>query len=164
VICSTFTANVLSPGAVDGIWHVDHPYWTLTQPYPDLPLAGQCIWPLDDFTVESGATVGIPGSHRRDHPPPNPEGDWSDHAEVMTAPRGSVIFAHGAWWHASRRNQTDRLRSALLVTYTHTFCVPQDELRGQLAYIDAPNDLVVQLLGGNQYQPGTVWPHSGARP
>ncbi len=159
LICSTFTANVLWPGAIDGDWHVDHPYWTLTQPYQSLPLTGQCIWPLDGFTQDNGATVGIAGSHRRDHRPPNLQGDWSDHAEALTAPPGSVLFAHGAWWHASRRNRTNAIRAALLVTYTHTFCVPQDDMRRQLEYIDAPTDLVVELLGGKQYEPGIQIPH-----
>jgi ectoine hydroxylase-related dioxygenase (phytanoyl-CoA dioxygenase family) len=69
LICSTFTANTLWPGAVEQYWHADHPYWTLTPPWPTIPLAGQCIWFLDDFTVENGATAGIPGSHRANRLP-----------------------------------------------------------------------------------------------
>jgi ectoine hydroxylase-related dioxygenase (phytanoyl-CoA dioxygenase family) len=156
--CSTFTANALWPQATEQYWHADHPYWTLTPPYPAIPLTGQCIWFLDDFTEENGATAGIPGTHRANHLP-ELEGRWTDEAEILTGPRGSVIFAHGAWWHTSRPNRTDRLRSALLVTYTHTFCVPQEDMHAQLAHITEPSNLVKQLLGGNQYQPSRGFPY-----
>lgn len=158
VICSTFTANALWPGSTEQYWHADHPYWTLTSPYPEIPLTGQCIWFIDDFTEENGATAGIPGTHRANCLPKLGE-RWTDEAEILTGPRGSVIFAHGAWWHTSRPNRTDRLRSALLATYTHTFCVPQEDMRAQLASIEKPSELVTQLLGGNQYQPTRGFPY-----
>lgn len=158
VICSTFTANTLWPGSTEQYWHCDHPYWTLTPPYPAIPLTGQCIWFLDDFTIDNGATAGIPGSHRRNGLPPFRE-RWSDDAEILEGPAGSVIFAHGAWWHTSRPNKTSRPRSALLVTYTHTFCVPQEAMRLQLDTLSAPTELERQLLGGDQYQPKTNFPY-----
>lgn len=158
LICSTFTANTLWPGSTEQYWHADHPYWTLTSPFPVIPLAGQCIWFLDDFSVENGATAGIPGSHREGRLP-SLESRWTDAAEILTGPRGSVIFAHGAWWHTSRPNRTEMSRSALLVTYTHTFCIPQEEMRMQLPHINEPSELVTQLLGGKQYQSRRGFPY-----
>ncbi|WP_242909927.1 phytanoyl-CoA dioxygenase family protein [Actinomadura terrae] len=158
LICSTFTANSLWPGATEQYWHADHPYWTLTPPWPSIPLSGQCIWFLDDFTDENGATAGIPGSHRADRLPDMGE-SWCDEGEILAGPAGSAIFADGAWWHTSRPNRTTALRSALLVTYTHTFCVPQEDMRGQLDALSNPSDLVVELLGGKQYQPRRDFPY-----
>jgi ectoine hydroxylase-related dioxygenase (phytanoyl-CoA dioxygenase family) len=158
IICSTFTANALWPGATEQYWHADHPYWTISSPWPALPLAGQCIWFLDDFTVENGATAGIPGSHRAGRLPDMGEA-WSDDGEILTGPRGSAIFADGAWWHTSRPNRTAALRSALLVTYTHTFCVPQEEMRLQLAAVPDPSEDVVTLLGGRQYRSRRDFPY-----
>ncbi|MFF5285370.1 phytanoyl-CoA dioxygenase family protein [Streptomyces sp. NPDC013171] len=158
LICSTFSANTLWPGSVEQYWHADHPYWTLTPPWPAVPLAGQCIWFLDDFTVENGATAGIPGSHRANRLPDMGE-SWCDEGEILTGPRGSVIFADGAWWHTSRPNRSTESRSALLITYTHTFCVPQEDMRAQLAALADPSDLVVELLGGKQYQSRRDFPY-----
>ncbi|MGH3669479.1 MAG: phytanoyl-CoA dioxygenase family protein [Pseudonocardiaceae bacterium] len=158
LICSTFTANALWPQATEQYWHADHPYWTLAPPYPEIPLTGQCIFFIDEFTERNGATAGIPGSHRANVLPHMGE-RWTDEAEILTGPSGSVIFAHGAWWHTSRPNRTDKLRSALLATYTHTFCVPQEEMRTQLSHVNEPSELVKQLLGGNQYQPTRGFPY-----
>jgi ectoine hydroxylase-related dioxygenase (phytanoyl-CoA dioxygenase family) len=158
LICSTFTANTLWPGATEQYWHADHPYWTLTSPFPVMPLTGQCIWFLDDFAVENGATAGIPGSHREGRLP-SLGSNWTDAAEILTGPRGSVILADGAWWHTSRPNQTELPRSALLVTYTHTYCVPQEDMRMQLSVVKEPSELITQLLGGKQYQPHRGFPY-----
>ncbi|MGH8930777.1 MAG: phytanoyl-CoA dioxygenase family protein [Egibacteraceae bacterium] len=158
VICSTFTANALWPGATEFYWHADHPYWTLTPPWPSMPLTGQNIWFLDEFTIENGATAGIPGSHRRGALPPY-EDRSVEGSMVLTGPPGSVIFAHGAWWHTSRPNTTDALRCALLATYTHTFCVPQEEMRLQLDAIDEPGDALRRILGGDQYRPQRNFPY-----
>jgi ectoine hydroxylase-related dioxygenase (phytanoyl-CoA dioxygenase family) len=150
IICSTMTANALWPQSTEQYWHVDHPYWTLAQPYPVYPLTGQAIWMIDDFTVRNGATAGIKGSHRRDTLPAIGEA-WTDEASILTGRRGSVILADGAWWHTSRPNTSRSTRCAVLTTYIRTHCVPQEDMRVQLAAIRNPSELVKHLLGGNQY-------------
>jgi ectoine hydroxylase-related dioxygenase (phytanoyl-CoA dioxygenase family) len=158
MICSTWSANTLYPHSNHMYWHADHPYWTITTPYPTFPLCGQTIWMLDDFTAENGATAGIPGSHRRPYLPDLGHG-WSDEAEVLTGTRGSVIMADGAWWHTSTANRTDRPRSALLATYIRSFCVPQEDMRSQLACLKDPSDEIKQLFGSNQYQSQKTFPY-----
>ena len=51
IICSTMSANALWPQSTELYWHVDHPYWTMSEPYPIYPLTGEVIWMIDDFTV-----------------------------------------------------------------------------------------------------------------
>ena len=40
--------------------------------------------------------------------------------------------------------------------YTRPIYVTQEDLRAQLADLDDPSDLVRQLMGANQHQPGVV--------
>ena len=159
MICSTMSANVLWPHSTELYWHVDHPYWTVAQPYPvDPPLSGQAIWMIDDFTVANGATAGIAGSHRRPYLPALGE-HWTDEATILTGKAGSVILADGAWWHTSRPNVTARTRSAVLATYIRSYCVTQENMRAQLETMRRPSKLVRHLLGGDQYQARTELPY-----
>ena len=159
MLCSSLSANALWPGSTEQYWHVDHPYWTIAPPYPvDLPLGGQAIWMIDDFTVENGATAGIPGSHRRPRLP-DLEGRWSDEAAIFTSPRGSVALMDGALWHTSRPNATAACRGAILVKYIRSFCVTQEDMRAQLAALENPPALVQQLFGTGQYVPTRSFPY-----
>jgi len=158
MICSTFSANALWPHSSEQYWHVDHPFWTMAEPYPLFPIAGQCIWMIDDFTIENGATASIPGSHKRPRLPRIGH-EWSAEATILTGRKGSVIFADGAWWHTSRPNRTDDLRIALLNTFIRNFCVTQEDMRMQLAALPDADEEMQQLLGGTQYQPRTQLPY-----
>jgi ectoine hydroxylase-related dioxygenase (phytanoyl-CoA dioxygenase family) len=158
MICSTMSANVLWPHSTELYWHVDHPFWTMAQPYPVYPLAGQAIWMIDDFTEANGATAGIAGSHRRPYLPALGE-HWTDEATILTGSSCSVILADGAWWHTSRPNVTGRSRQAVLATYIRSYCVTQEDMRFQLQTMKRPSRLVKQLLGGNLYQARTELPY-----
>jgi hypothetical protein len=159
MICSSLTGNALWPGCTEQYWHVDHPYWTMTQPYPvRLPLAAQTIWMINDFTVENGATAGIAGSHKK---PRLPElgPTWTDKATIFTGTCGSAILMDGALWHTSRPNLTTGIRCAVLVKFIRGFCVPQEDMRAQLAGIEASSDTVQQLFGAKQYIPTRGFPY-----
>jgi ectoine hydroxylase-related dioxygenase (phytanoyl-CoA dioxygenase family) len=151
-MCSTWTANTVLAGAGKVYWHADHPYWTTPSPYPTWPLCGHVIWCLSDFTLENGATAGFPGSHLRGELPSLEDG-WPPEAEVLTAPKGSVIFAEGAWWHTSTPNRTGEDRHALLAAYIRPFCIPQEPMDFQLADITQPSELVLRLFGAALYRP-----------
>lgn len=152
VLCATWTGITLHPGFDQFGWHADFPYWSLTPPWPTGNLSGQSLWMLDDFTDENGATGVVPFSHRKGHMPERPS-EWRDDAEIATGTRGSVLLAHGAFWHTSRPNRTDRPRSALLGMFARPCLVPQEDMRSQLAEIENPSPLLQQLLGAHQYQP-----------
>jgi hypothetical protein len=159
MICSSYSANTLWPGCTEQYWHVDHPYWTMPEPYPvEVPLSGHALFMLDDFSVENGATAAVPRSHKRTHLP-TLGARWVDDAIILKGRAGSVILADGAWWHTSRPNLTDRPRSALLAKYTRSFCVPQENMRLQLNRLKSPSPLVRQLLGENQYAPRRGFPY-----
>ena len=154
--CSTWSSNTTYPGFNQLGWHVDYPYWSVQQPWPPGNITGQTIWLLDDLTDENGATGAVPGSHRLGEPPVAPTDRWRDDGEILAGTRGSVVFAHGAWYHTTRPNQTDRTRTVLLGMYLKPCFLPQEDMHGQLAQIEAPSELVAKIMGGNQHRPRNV--------
>ncbi len=156
VVCSTWTANTLYPGHGRIGWHADYPYWSITPPWPNGNLAGQTVWLLDDFTVENGATGAVPYSHRKGKPPDEPRDAWKSDGEILTGMQGSVVFAHGAWWHTARPNQTDQARSCLLGMYMRPCVITQEDMRGQLDELENPSELVEQLMCANIHRPKSI--------
>ena len=51
---SSFTVNVLYPGAPDAGLHIDYPLSALPTPRPGFPMVANSVWFLDDFTLENG--------------------------------------------------------------------------------------------------------------
>lgn len=159
MICSSLTGNTLWPGCTEQYWHVDHPYWTMAEPYPvQLPLGAQTIWMIDEFTFENGATAGIAGSHRQSSLP-RLGSAWTDEATIFTGRRGSAIFMDGALWHTSRPNFARAMRCAVLVKFIRGFCVTQEDMRMQLAAIEQPSETVQFLFGAKQYVPTRGFPY-----
>ncbi|SVC39163.1 uncharacterized protein METZ01_LOCUS292017 [marine metagenome] len=154
--CSTWSANTAYPGYNGMGWHVDYPYWSIEQPWPTGSITGQTVWLLDDFTEENGATAAVPYSHRLGCPPSPPTEQWRDDGEILTGARGSVVFAHGAWYHTARPNISDQSRTALLGMYLKPCFIPQEDMHGQLAEIENPSETVRKIMGGNQWQPRNV--------
>ena len=155
MVCSTWTANTIHPGSGSSHWHVDHPFWAMQAPYPVEWLAGQSVWMLDDLTEANGATGYVPGSHTRCHPPANPEEAPVD-ACCAVGTRGSVVFAHGGWWHSSHPNQSDAPRSVLLGMYVSTIVLPMEDMRSQLERLDNPTEMERQIMGANQRFPVNI--------
>jgi ectoine hydroxylase-related dioxygenase (phytanoyl-CoA dioxygenase family) len=158
-VCSTWTSNTLLAGADTTYWHVDHPFWTIAPPYPvDPPLTAQVIWCLDEFSEKNGATSFIAGSHRRPHTPEH-NADYRFESTTITAPAGSVIFAHGACWHSAGRNSTAAPRTGIFGRYARSYIVLQEDMKQQLPAIDKPTPLVERLLGARQYAPQKGFPY-----
>ena len=154
--CSTWSANTAYPGFDNIGWHVDYPYWSVAQPWPPGNITGQTVWLLDDFSEANGATGAVPYSHRLGHPPAAPANQWRDDGEILLGSRGSVVFAHGAWYHTARPNTTAQSRTVLLGMYLKPCFIPQEDMHGQLAQIDAPSELLQKIMGAQQYHPSNV--------
>lgn len=157
MICSTWTSNTAYPGFNRYGWHPDFPFQRVNQPWPTDNVSGQTMWLLDDLTVENGGTGILPYSHLKGHRPPADIGhQWIEEAEILTGQRGSVMVMNGRTWHSARPNVTDKARSVLLGMYTRPFYVTQEDMRAQLADLENPSELVQQVMGANQWQPGVV--------
>ncbi len=156
IYCSTYSANTVYPGYDHIHWHVDYPYWSLTPPWPPGNITGQTLWLLDDLTDDNGGTGVVPYSHRLNEHPVEPATEWRSDGEILNGRRGSVVFAHGAWYHTGRPNITDQSRTVLLSMYLKHCFIPQEDMHGQLAKIENPSELVQKMMGGNQHRPGNV--------
>ena len=153
---SSFTVNVIGPGAPDGGLHIDHPLATLPTPRPAFPLSANSIWFLDDFTAENGATRCVPGSHRRLEALPEPGERYDDELQV-TGRKGSVMIINGALWHASSANRTGRERVCLLGFFCRAFLKPQqDQIRIVSDEVVARATPTLKRLLGFDSRPNTL--------
>ena len=121
---SSFTVNVLYPGAPDAGLHIDYPLSALPTPRPSFPMVANSVWFLDDWTLENGATSCVPKSHRRLKALPESGVEYADELQIC-GPRGSVLIVNGAIWHGSSANKTNAPRVGLLGFFCRSILKPQ---------------------------------------
>jgi ectoine hydroxylase-related dioxygenase (phytanoyl-CoA dioxygenase family) len=140
----------IGPGERAQILHRDDAIYPVPEPHP--PLVVNTMWPLDEFTVENGATRFISGSHAWE-PGRVPTAD--DPVETAVISPGSAMFYLGSLWHGGGANQTDTPRLGVILEYAvgwlrqqenHCLAVPR-----QVA-LQLPQRLQ-ELLGYNIYPP-----------
>ncbi len=79
-----------------------------------------CIWMLDDFTCENGATHLVPGTHRSHALPAEVLADvYAPHPNevVVEGKAGDVLAFNGHCWHTGGANITASQRRAILSHY-----------------------------------------------
>ena len=133
---SSFTVNVLYPGAPDAGLHIDYPLSALPTPRPSFPMVANSVWFLDDWTLENGATSCVPGSHHRLEAVPQSGVAYADEVQIC-GPRGSVLIVNGAIWHGSSENRTDEPRVGLLGFFCRSILKPQQ------AHLELVSDEVI---------------------
>ena len=75
-----------------------------------------CVWMLDDFTLENGALRVIPGSHNWNKKPQDELADpYASHPKelLVTGRAGTVVVMNAHAWHGGTANRTDKERRAL---------------------------------------------------
>lgn len=108
--------------------HTDAPM--MPDPLPDAPVASNMMWCCDDFTLESGATLVVPGSHkRRVHPLPNA----LKMAIPIEAPKGSVIVFNGNLWHSAGARTIPGERVGMTVYFNRMYARPQEDLNAAIS-------------------------------
>jgi hypothetical protein len=120
------SAIINAPGNARGKWHADWPFnqelaGRIRSPYPDAVMHLTTLWMLSPFTVETGGTLVVPGSHRSRT---NPTGDNGyDRLEQVpgeinaTGDAGDVLLFDSRLWHATAPNSTKDPRVALAVRF-----------------------------------------------
>lgn len=109
--------------------------------------------PIDDFTLDNGATYLLSGSHlERDIPD---ETRFFDQAERLVAPRGSVVLFDSNLWHAAGANRSNATRRALTLSFSRPFVKQQMDYPRFLgeAWGAAQSGWMRQLLGYNAMTP-----------
>ena len=122
-ILAEINASSIGPDTDGGNWHIDAPLTLLPEPLPDVVLAVQAVWMLDDFTPDNGATRVVPGSHRTLKKPPLGRGPIDDEI-ALTAPAGSLGLWLSQTWHRLGANVTDHPRRAILGYYSQAWVKP----------------------------------------
>lgn len=119
---SNFSGNITEPGNARMFMHADQGF--LPAPWPPYAMSINIGWAIDDFTIENGGTIYIPGTHRETHGP-RPEGGYPGEVSVQ-CPAGSLFAMDGRTWHQTGNNVTEGTsRTGLFAYYVRPFIVPQ---------------------------------------
>jgi len=107
---SGMRARTLNPGASTEPLHVD-----VRHRANGWPLVG-CIFMVDAFDSENGATRFVPGSHLQSREPVevmnNPENDH-DEQVLACGPAGSMIIFNASVWHGHGANRSAKPRRSI---------------------------------------------------
>jgi ectoine hydroxylase-related dioxygenase (phytanoyl-CoA dioxygenase family) len=106
-VIASISAIKRGPGVGFIPMHTDYAH--VPEPYPEFSLTGVGVWALEDWTVASGPTWIVPGSHKMRRPPR--EGEGHNQGVPIEMPKGSVVyFHHGVWhWQGDRTEPGDRV-------------------------------------------------------
>ena len=102
--------------------HNDAPM--VPDPVPDHAMTCNMLWVIDEFTRESGATLVVPGSHkRRGHP------NLGAHKTIvpLEAPKGSVIVFSGNLIHGAGAGTIPGERVGMIVYFKRIYVQPQED-------------------------------------
>jgi ectoine hydroxylase-related dioxygenase (phytanoyl-CoA dioxygenase family) len=132
-IVTQFSARDPNRGAPPQQLHIDSRF-----PGPPFALMTITLWMLNDFTVESGATRLIPGSHRR----PEYPGDGVLQPDELTvqAPAGSVLIYNGSAWHGGGAKLKDLERWSVIISYARWWMKPAFDMT-----LNTPPELYARL-------------------
>jgi len=155
--CGSYWLNtgqmmVIGPGEPAQMLHRDSANWPYF-PWPAPEVTVSCIFALNDFELENGATQVAPGSHRWNELNRAPAPSELTQA-VM--PAGSVLLYGGNVIHAAGENRTaDRWRWGMHLSWVLGWLRPEE-----CHYLAVPIDVarklperVQQMLGYHSYHP-----------
>jgi hypothetical protein len=108
--------------------HTDSPL--MPDPLPDAPVASNAMWVIDNFSLESGATLVVPGSHKKRSNPPS---NAMEMAIPIEAPVGSVIVFNGNLWHSAGARTLPGERVGMTQYFRRMYAIPQEDLNGVIS-------------------------------
>ncbi len=143
-ILYAYQSSSLPPGSSNygGRVHVDSPRF----------IENYCtnvgvIFPLDDFTIENGATHVLPGSHKLEFV----DRDVEDRYFRAVCKKGDMIVFHGRLWHRAGVNKTDGFRHAITLNMCRSYMRQRFDFPRMLsnALIDSLSEQGKRLIGMN---------------
>jgi len=129
---SSITAIEVCPGQPCQSLHRDDCVYPVQ--IPGVQTLMGCIWALNDFTEDNGATCVVPGSHQ--HISMGENVDLSNPVQAVM-PAGSVLFYLGSTWHGAGENRSDVARMGLINNYSLGWLRPEVN-----QYLNVPIELV----------------------
>ena len=121
--CSDYQINLtqaisIGPNEIKQIMHQDDPMFPFLHPNSEVMI--NCMWAIDDFTEENGATILVPGSHlwprtqslnlAYENLPPHMIAKG-----IMK--KGSVLIYLGSLYHSGGQNNTEQRRCGAVISY-----------------------------------------------
>lgn len=114
--------------------HADYGASRVTEPFPEYCVEATSIWAIDEFSLENGPTVIVPGSFRnRRHVP---SGTGRDSASPIVMDEGSIALWHGGSWHGALPRVAEGTRTSLHNAYVRHF------MRTLECYYDIPQSII----------------------
>jgi ectoine hydroxylase-related dioxygenase (phytanoyl-CoA dioxygenase family) len=122
----------------------------------DLPIMLNGLVLLDDFTIENGATMLLPNSHKIEEKP----SEFSFISECIraTGKKGDILLFNSNIWHCSAPNNTSESRRAIPITFSKS-CIKQmfdytKKIETEMNYLLSED--IKQLLGFYSRVPSTL--------
>ena len=152
-LLSSTTLTDIYPGERAQTLHTDDSSWPVHLLAVDGEIELGVLWALDDFTVENGATLVVPGSHRWPAERRRAHGGEFAFPAVMTA--GSALVYSGRVLHGGGANRSPGRRLGLVLTYVRSWLRQQEQFvitcPPQLARTFPPR--LQEIVGYDVYPP-----------
>ena len=119
--CGQYQLNLtqaiqIGPGEPQQIMHPDDPLFPYVHPGYEAMI--NCMWAVDEFTAENGATNVVPGSHKWERVGLIPERvPQPDEITQGIMPAGSVLIYFGSLLHCGGANRTAKPRTGVVLSY-----------------------------------------------
>ncbi len=122
--CSDYQINLtqaisIGPKEIKQIMHQDDPMFPFM--HPDNEVMINCMWAVDEFTEENGATVLVPGSHLWPRTQSLNLSFENLPPEMITQgvmKKGSVLIYLGSLYHSGGENRTQERRCGAVISYS----------------------------------------------
>lgn len=120
--CKEYQLNLtqaiqIGPGEPQQMMHPDDPMF----PFPQFGFEKMinCMYAVDEFTAENGATILVPGSHKWERTGLLPNRKPQEHEITQGAmSAGSVLIYFGSLLHCGGANKTMKPRTGLVISYS----------------------------------------------
>lgn len=123
------------------VWHRDVYYFG-----PGIRTAINVMIPLEDTTIENGATELIPGSHL-EYDLPNE--DFINRNKISAQlKKGDVLLCDASTYHKAGNNKSNKTRTLIVLKYTLSFFKQQYEFCKTLP-VESYSDFIKQRIGYN---------------
>lgn len=151
-LLSSMAANITAQGGQSMILHADQGYMPGAYERPHVVNIGWCV---DDFTIENGATLYVPGSHLWGGRGQGELETYRDQLVPLEAPAGSAIVMEGRLLHTNGVNTNGVRRAGIFSVYSLPIYMPQENwfLSLNPAVRQTGSETLLTLLG---FRPGVL--------
>jgi ectoine hydroxylase-related dioxygenase (phytanoyl-CoA dioxygenase family) len=144
----------IGPGEPQQIMHPDDPLFPFVHPGYEAMI--NCMWAVDEFTAENGATNIVPGSHKWERVGLLPEREpVRDEITQGVMRAGSVLIYFGSLLHCGGANRTAKPRTGVVLSYCQGWLRQSENqyLAVPLAIAETLPERLQRLLGYFVHEP-----------